>query len=552
MPSEPSPATDPTHPNRHPGSRDADAPSGRSSRSQQDPAQNLDSTQKPDEVQDCAPDQGSGRGSSSRDAVPEQGLGRSHDLALDSDGKVVTEKRAWQALRALLIGFFMILVDATIVTTAMPAIIHNLHTDLDGGVWVTSAYLLTYAVPLLISGRLGDRFGTRNIYAIGMTIFTLASLACGLSGTIGMLITCRAVQGIGAALMAPQSMTLITQLFPPRIRGAAMGVWGGVAGVAGFVGPILGGVLVDSLGWEWIFLVNVPIGVIGLWRALVAVPVMPRTAAKLDWWGMVLSGIAMSLIVFGIQEGQTYDWGVIAGIISVPLLIALGVVFLGLFVWYERRMERRDAQPLVPLGLFRNRNFTLGNAAIFFVGANVSSFSLITALYLQTARGLTPTKAALLLATTAVATAICSPFAGRILQRRRSGRIGLVGTLTVTACSLLWFLLMTPTTPLWVFSLIGAVMGAGSSFVWSPVSLTTTHDLRLDVAGAGSGVNNAIRQVGSVLGSALIAAVMDWRLVATHGDLSRGFSQSMLVPAIEMGLAALVVAFFADFKASSD
>ncbi|MBS5255189.1 MAG: hypothetical protein KHY38_09020, partial [Cutibacterium granulosum] len=116
MPSEPSPATDPTHPNRHPGSRDADAPSGRSSRSQQDPAQNLDSTQKPDEVQDCAPDQGSGRGSSSRDAVPEQGLGRSHDLALDSDGKVVTEKRAWQALRALLIGFFMILVDATIVT----------------------------------------------------------------------------------------------------------------------------------------------------------------------------------------------------------------------------------------------------------------------------------------------------------------------------------------------------------------------------------------------------------------------------------------------------
>ena len=122
----------------------------------------------------------------------------------------------------------------------------------------------------------------------------------------------------------------------------------------------------------------------------------------------------------------------------------------------------------------------------------------------------------------------------------------------MTACSLLWFLLMTPTTPLWVFSLIGAVMGAGTSFVWSPVSLTTTHDLRLDVAGAGSGVNNAIRQVGSVLGSALIAAVMDWRLATNHGDLSRGFGQSMLVPAIEMGLAALVVAFFADFKASSD
>src|SRR4051812_5479054 len=173
-----------------------------------------------------------------------------------------SEIKPWPALWSLIIGFFMILIDTTIVSVANPAILEGLNTDIDSVIWVTSAYLLAFAVPLLITGRLGDRFGPKNLYLIGLVVFTLASLWCGLSGDVGMLIAARAVQGLGAAMMTPQTMAVITRIFPPDRRGAAMGLWGATAGMAVLVGPILGGVLVDSLGWEWIFFVNVPIGIV--------------------------------------------------------------------------------------------------------------------------------------------------------------------------------------------------------------------------------------------------------------------------------------------------
>lgn len=182
-------------------------------------------------------------------------------------------------LWALVVGFFMILVDTTIVSVANPAIKAALDpatNNLDNVVWVTSAYLLAYAVPLLITGRLGDRFGPRtSIYLVGLAIFTLASLGCGLSGSLGMLVAMRAVQGIGASLMTPQTMAVITRTFPADRRGAAMGLWGATAGMATLVGPLAGGLLVDGLGWEWIFFVNLPVGVIGFVLAWVLVPKLP-------------------------------------------------------------------------------------------------------------------------------------------------------------------------------------------------------------------------------------------------------------------------------------
>ena len=218
----------------------------------------------------------------------------------------------WPALWALVIGFFMILVDTTIVSVANPAIKAALDPDtnnLDNVVWVTSAYLLAYAVPLLITGRLGDRFGPKNIYLIGLAIFTLASLACGLSGSLELLIVARAVQGVGAALMTPQTMAVITRTFPPDRRGAAMGLWGATAGVATLVGPLAGGLLVDGLGWEWIFFINIPVGVVAFVLAWRLVPQLETHAHRFDIPGVILSAVALFLIVFGLQEGEHYDWG---------------------------------------------------------------------------------------------------------------------------------------------------------------------------------------------------------------------------------------------------
>ena len=215
--------------------------------------------------------------------------------------------KPWPALWAMVIGFFMILVDNTIVSVATPAIARELRADVSTVIWVTSAYLLAYAVPLLVTGRLGDRFGPKNVYLIGLTIFTLASLWCGLTNDIEMLIVARVVQGVGASLMTPQTMAVITRTFAPANRGSAMALWGATAGVATLVGPILGGVLVDTFGWEWIFFINVPVGIIGFVLAWRLVPTLATHTHDFDWVGVALSAVGMFLLVFGIQEGEKYD-----------------------------------------------------------------------------------------------------------------------------------------------------------------------------------------------------------------------------------------------------
>ena len=235
----------------------------------------------------------------------------------------------WPGLWALIIGFFMLLVDTTIVSVANPAIKAALDpatTNLDNVVWVTSAYLLTFSVPLLIAGRLGDAFGPKRVYLTGLAVFALASLGCGLSTTLGMLVAMRAVQGLGAALMSPQSMALIARTFEPRNRGAAMGLWGATAGVATLVGPLAGGFLVDAFGWQAIFYVNLPVGVIGFVLAAMLVPRLETHPHKFDVAGIVISAVGLFLLVFGLQEGEKYDWGVIWGPISVWSLIIAGVI----------------------------------------------------------------------------------------------------------------------------------------------------------------------------------------------------------------------------------
>lgn len=475
--------------------------------------------------------------------------------------------RPWPALWSLVIGFFMILIDTTIVSVANPRIMEGLNTDINAVIWVTSAYLLAYAVPLLITGRLGDRFGPKNLYLSGLVVFTLASLWCGLAGDVQTLITARVVQGLGAAFMTPQTMAVITRIFPPDRRGAAMGLWGATAGMATLVGPILGGVLVDGLGWEWIFFINVPIGIVAFILAWRFVPSLSTHQHRFDILGVVLSAVGLFLLVFGIQEGETYNWGTIIGPVSVWGLIISGLVVLVLFVVWQ---AANKAEPLLPLSLFKDRNFSLANIGITTVGFTVTAFALPQIFYYQLVRGMTPTQSALLMIPMALISGGLAPVVGKIIDRVNPKYIT-AGGLLLMAVALFWnSALMRPDTPIWLFLLPSAVLGFANAGIWAPLSSTVTRNLPPRLAGAGSGVYNTTRQIGAVLGSAAIAVIIQARLAAElpaapggsgesisfsgqlpealHEGFSTAMSQSIMLPAAVIVLGAVVALFFAKPK----
>ncbi|TFB53538.1 DHA2 family efflux MFS transporter permease subunit, partial [Cryobacterium tagatosivorans] len=477
--------------------------------------------------------------------------------------------KPWPALWALVLGFFMILVDSTIVSVATPAIMTGLDADINAVIWVTSAYLLAYAVPLLITGRLGDRFGPKNMYLGGLVIFTAASVWCGLSGDITMLIVARVVQGLGAALMTPQTMAVITRIFPPDRRGQAMGLWGAVAGIATLAGPILGGLLVDAAGWEWIFFINAPVGVVAFIMAWRLVPRLTTHQHKFDLLGVLLSAVGMFLVVFGIQEGVRYDWGLIAGPFTVLGLIFTGVFVLAGFVIWQAVQK---GEPLLPLGLFAERNFSLSNVAITTVGFAFTGMAIPLMIYAQTVRGLTPTESALLLVPMALITGGLAPVVGKLVDRTNPKYIALTG-LVFLAGSLFWLgSIMSKDVPIWHLLLPISLLGLASAGIWAPLATTATRNLPPRDAGAGSGVYNTTRQVGAVLGSAGIAAIMQARLAAElpagagaaaeggsggtgglpealHAGFSAAMGQSLYLPAAVALLGALAVAFFARPKA---
>lgn len=463
----------------------------------------------------------------------------------------------WNALWAMMVGFFMILVDATIVAVANPTIMEELGADYDGVIWVTSAYLLAYAVPLLVAGRLGDVYGPKNLYLAGLAVFTGASLWCGLAGSIEMLIAARVVQGIGAALLTPQTLSTITRIFPPERRGVAMSVWGATAGVATLVGPLAGGVLVGGLGWQWIFFVNVPIGILGLALAVWLVPVLPTQPHRFDVLGVVLSGIGMFLIVFALQEGQSRHWA--------PWVWATGAVGIAVMVGFVCWQAVNTAEPLIPLRIFKDRDFGLANLGVATIGFAVTAMILPLMFYAQTVCGLSPIRSALLTAPTAIASGVLAPVVGRIVDRAHPTPVIGFG-FSAMAIGLTWLAFeMTPTTPIWRLLLPQLVMGVGMAFIWSPLAATATRNLPPDLAGAGSGVYNATRQVGSVLGSAGIAAYMTSRIGAEmpgaasaaprgegavaqlpaflHAPFAAAMSQAMLLPAF-VALFGVVAALF--------
>jgi EmrB/QacA subfamily drug resistance transporter len=464
----------------------------------------------------------------------------------------------------------MILVDSTIVSVATPAIIRGLGADVNSVIWVTSAYLLAYAVPLLVTGRLGDRFGPKYVYLAGLTLFTAASLWCGLTGTITWLVVARVVQGLGASMMTPQTMAVITRTFPAGQRGQAMSLWGATAGVATLVGPLLGGLLVDGPGWQWIFFINVPVGLVGLVLAARLVPRLETHSHSFDLVGVALSSVGMFCLVFGIQEGETYDWGTIIGFISVPLLIGTGLVVLGIFVWWQSRVR---TEPLVPLSLFADRNFSLSNAAIVTVGFAITAMAFPFMLFTQAVLGYSPTKSALLLVPMALLSGGLAPVVGRFVDTVHPRYIP-TGGLLLCALSLFWVSrVMTPDVAVWQLLLPMALLGVANAGMWAPLAATATRNLPPRSAGAGAGIYNTMRQVGAVLGSAAVAAVIEARLAANLGaagesiggssgaasgasaagaglppQIASGFasamSEAMLLPPVVLLLGVVAVFFF--------
>ena len=419
----------------------------------------------------------------------------------------------WLVLVVLTSGFFMILLDTTIVNVAIPAMSAGLNTTLDQILWVLNAYILVYAVLLITAGRLGDLYGQRNLFAIGLLIFTVASALCGLSQNAGELIAARVLQGIGGAILTPQTLAIITTLFPPERRGAAFGVWGGVAGLATIAGPTVGGAIVTYVSWQWIFFVNVPIGIAALIATFAIIPDI-RQGRRHGWdiMGVVLATAGLFAVVFGLIEGQRFNWGEIGSYgITIPEVIIGGVVLLAVFIVWERF----QAEPLMPLSLFRDRNFAVANWIAAAISFGMLSLFLPIVIYLQSVRGFSALTAGLTFAPMSLTSMLVAPFAGRFADKVGGKYILLAGiSLFTIGFGLVTFVAGPDST--WLTFLVPAIIaGAGMGMTFAPMTTVAMRNISPQMSGAASGILNTTRQLGAAIGSAVVGALLQSQLATT-------------------------------------
>jgi EmrB/QacA subfamily drug resistance transporter len=418
------------------------------------------------------------------------------------------ETRKWWTLAAVAFGLFMIMLDNTVVNVALPSIARDLQIDLSELEWIVTGYALTFASLMLTGGKLADLLGRRLIFIVGLAIFTLSSLACGLAGSGELLIGARVVQGAGAALMNPATLSIIAATFPPRQRGTAIGIWAGTAALALALGPLVGGLLTEHISWSWIFFVNVPIGVIAIAASLILIPESRDESAeqRLDLPGLATSAIGLFALTYGLIEANTYGWAS-ARIVGA---FVVGVVMLVSFVL----LEQRQRIPMLDLSLFRNSTFVGANLAVLLVALAMFGVFFFVSLYMQGVLGYSAVKAGAAFLPMTILIMFVAPIAGRSTDRFGSRWLITIGMLLL-AIQLLYFSRLGVEESYWHIFPAMIIGGFGMAMVMTPSAAAAVRALPVDKSGVGSAVLNAFRQVGGSTGIALMGAIMAHQI----GDL---------------------------------
>jgi EmrB/QacA subfamily drug resistance transporter len=450
----------------------------------------------------------------------------------------IGQPRGRWIIAATVLGSSMAMLDATVVNVALPTIGNELHTSLAGLQWVVTAYTLTLAGLILLGGALGDRFGRRRIFLIGVTWFALSSALCGLAPNIGVLIAARGLQGIGGALLTPGSLAIIQSTFAADDRPRAIGAWSGLGGVAGAIGPFLGGWIVGSIGWRWIFLLNLPLAVAVLVVTSRHVPESrdPTAQGRFDIAGAVLAALALAGITDGLIEAPSAS--LLESVVPALAGVAAGVAFVVLERQRGRHPER--VPPMLPLGIFSSRQFTAINLITFVVYGAMGAVFFLLVLDLQVVAGFTPLQAGISLLPSTAALLLLSSRAGALAQRF-GPRWLMTGGLLLAAAGLALLTRIGPNTS-YVADVLPAVLlfGIGLSMTVAPLTATVLASADERHAGVASGVNNATARAAGLLAVAGLPAAVGLSGSALHTipALNRGFHEAMLICSGLLVLAA--------------
>lgn len=436
----------------------------------------------------------------------------------------------WLVVLAVSLPMFMAALDNLVVTNALPVIREDLGASLEALTWTVNAYTLSFASLILMTSALADRFGRRRVFMGGLFVFTLASLWCGFSDDVGMLIAARALQGAGGAAVMPLSLTLLSTSVPLRMRPAAIGIWGGVSGLGVALGPIIGGAVVEGLSWQAIFWLNVPVGLICLPLIRYALPESHGRPERLDVLGVILAAGGIFTLTFGIVRGNDAGWtsGEILG------ALVAGVALLVAFIAWETRVTA----PLLPLRLFRNRSFAAANVigVVFSFGIFGAVFLLIQ--FLQLVQGASPLHAGVMTMPWTLAPLVVAPLTGFITPRTGTRPV-LIAGLLLMALGLSWIaVLLDPAVEYHVLVPAFVAAGVGMGLVFAPLATATLHGVAAEDQATASGTNSTARELGIALGIAVLTAVF----TGAGGELTpTGFTEPA-VPAVLVGAVALVAA----------